>query len=148
MTGEKVTGGVWDGSRFGDSIIITIGVDVGVGAATTGGLVLSSSQRLFLHTVFVELGFVHTLHTPQLSFLRQPSHSRHRFRLVRFGLPIPPPGRVDEGGKDNVLLMVGTPEPAEKLVGVWGTSFTRLGVTAVLSSRSGPLAVGVSSTWD
>ncbi len=114
------------------------------------GLVLSSSHRRFLQTVLVALGLVHTLHTPQLSFLRQPSHSRHRFRLVRFGF-LSTPDKLDEGKGTGVPFNVGRPVPAVKLlieeVGV-SHAVTRLGVSGSLSaSGAGPFAAGVSGDW-
>ena len=90
---------------------------------------------------------VHTLHTPQLSFLRQPSHSRQRFRLVRFGF-LSTPDKLGEGKGTGVPFIVGRPVPAVKLPieEVVGVSVTRLGVSDSLSaSGAGPfVAAGVS----
>lgn len=146
--GEKVTGGVWEGSLFGDSSIRTEGEDgVGVDAGTADGLVLSSSQRRFLHTVLVALGLVHTLHTPQLSFLRHPSHSRHRFLLVLFVF-LSAPDKLDEEKGIGAPFNVGRPVPAVKQLIEVGVSVTRLGVSGSLSaSGAGPFTAGVSGDW-
>lgn len=126
-----------------ESLCVNAVEQLTTGAVVVGGLVFSNSQRRFLHTVLVALGFVHTLQTPQLSLRRHPSHSRHRFRLVRLGF-FGPPDKSDEGYDKGEPFMNGTPTvSALNMVGVLGTSVFRLGVIGVLSSGDGPLA-GVS----
>jgi hypothetical protein len=55
------------------------------GVCKEGLLRVRTSHRLCLHMELVLLGLVQTLHRPQLSFVRHPSHFSHRFRRVRLG---------------------------------------------------------------
>jgi len=52
---------------------------------TTEGFLFNVSHLLNLQIEFVALGFVQTQQAPQFSFLVQPTHIPHLFRLVRGG---------------------------------------------------------------
>jgi hypothetical protein len=80
---------------------------------------VNTSHRRYLHMELVLLGLVQTLHDPQLFRLEQPSHSPHRFRLVRLGFfnasgdwqspdaGLPPSGGGDEGGGSAFVSSTG-----------------------------------------